>query len=143
VITSKGENSHSPGASIQRISLPSRLIAITLFLWTSSNAHARPVQNWTDEQLTSEADLIVIATATSSQDEPADRRNAIPDSWVGVNTSLKPSAILKGKLDDKSNTVLHDRYFDKQMAITIVGGPEFVEFDTTGATKYLLFLKQR
>lgn len=114
-----------------------------LVLLGGAAAIARPVQNWTEEKLTAEADLVVIASAKLSKDEAADRSNAKPDSWVGVETEMKVSAALKGKVEGGALTVRHDRYFDPAMSVAVVDGPGFVEFDTVGQTQYLLFLKRR
>ncbi len=107
------------------------------------SATARPVEDWSEHKLTDCADFIVIATPTSSQDEPADRTYAKRDSWVGVNTKFQVSAVLKGKLKGNELTLLHNRYFGGgQLAVEIIDGPTLVKFDVKAKTKFLLFLKR-
>jgi hypothetical protein len=122
------------------------VVAIVVLGCFTSSIRARPVPDWSDERLAHEADLIVIAVATSSKDVNADLNNAKPDSWVEVNTVFTPMTVLKGTLEAKSLTVMHDRFFDRAMSMKIIDGPGFVEFDTmgasTGGTEYLLFLKK-
>lgn len=109
----------------------------------SSISTARPVQNWSDKDLTDHADLVVVAAPASSQDEPADRSNAKSDSWVGVNTKFQVAAVLKGELKEGEVTLLHHRYFGgDKTAVEIIDGPGFVKFDPAAGQKYMLYLKR-
>jgi hypothetical protein len=119
------------------------LISTVILLGFCSSAAARPVDDWSDQKLTKRADAILIGAPTSSEDEPADRSNAKPDSWVGVNTKFHVAAILKGKLKEDEITFLHQRYFGgEKVQIETIDGPNFVKFDPRAGTKYLLFLKR-
>src|SRR4029453_13287351 len=85
-------------------SLRSRLTPICLVLAAlligTFPCHARIHRAWTHGDLTKEADLIVIASATGTQDT-ADKLGEA--GWqaqmVGVNTTFDVGATLKGKLD--------------------------------------------
>ncbi len=66
-----------------------------------------------------------------------------PGTLVGVNTVFKRWAVIKGKLSDETFTVRHNRFFDPKFLPKEEDGPSIVEFDATGHTQYLLFLKKR
>jgi hypothetical protein len=118
------------------------VVAIVVLGLLTPPIQARPVTGWSDEKLAHEADLIVIAVATSSKDQDTNLGNARPDSWIEVNTVFTPMTVLKGTLEAKSLTVMHDRFFDRTLSTKIIDGPGFVEFDSTDGTEYLLFLKK-
>jgi hypothetical protein len=130
------------------------LALVSLAVSACMTAHARPVRSNALTDLRDDADLVVIGKAVASRDEPADRSYATAESWVGVNTTFKLDVVLKGKrvgtqpadteagkLSGREITVLHQRYFQRDKITTVIDGPAFVQFDTTGGTAYLLFLK--
>jgi hypothetical protein len=115
---------------------------------------ARPVPAWSYEKLVAGADLVVIATATAARDtkEPAvlpgvSRAGAdgklAPVPAVGVETTFKVEAVLKGEAKDlKEFVVYHLREPDAQAQAVAVNGPMLVKFDVEARHKYLLFLKR-
>ena len=109
---------------------------------------------WSYEKLVAGADLVVIATPTAARDtkEPAvvpgvsrdgaDGRLA-PVAAVGVETTFKVEAVLKGEAKDLKEFVLyHLREPDAQANAPVVNGPMLVKFDVKARRKYLLFLKR-
>src|SRR5688572_6354578 len=100
---------------------------------------ARPVPAWSYEKLVAGADLVVIATPTAAKDtkEPAvipgfsragaDGQTA-PMAAVGVETTFKVEAMLKGEPKDlKEFVVYHLREPDGQGPVP--NGPMLVKFD--------------
>jgi hypothetical protein len=117
-----------------------------------SVASARRLEDWPYERLFKAADLVVIARPTTSED-CADRSadNPWKEEFIGVNTTFKVEAILKGKATGETIKVLH---FRVKEGVLINDGPCHVTFRqkgiavrTEGATaklgapEYLLFLK--
>ena len=112
----------------------------------------RPVPAWSYEKLVAGADLVVIATPTATRDtkEPAvvpGVNRAGPDGQpapvaaVGVETTFKVEAVLKGEAKDLKEFVLyHLREPDAQAPAP--NGPMMVKFDVKAPHKYLLFLKR-
>jgi hypothetical protein len=118
------------------------LVLGTLLIGTSVPCHARLHRAWTHRDLTNEADLIVIATATGTADTD-DKLGAAgwQTQMVGVNTTFDVGATLKGKIDGKL-VVHHFRYPDPTPPLR--NGPSFVTFQTgERPPAYLLFLKKR
>lgn len=124
------------------------------FSLPAPRASARLVENWPYEKLLQEAGLVVIAEATGSEDS-GDR--ATLGGWkvefLGVNTSFRVKATLKGKVEGDSIKVLH---FKVKEGVLIANGPSLVSFRTERtsvetktaqislpAPHYLLFLKVR
>jgi hypothetical protein len=114
----------------------------------------RIVPAWSYEKLVAGADLVAIATATASRDtkEPAvvpgvSRSGAdgkpAPVAAVGVETTFKVDAVLKGEAKDlKEFVVYHLREPDAQAQAPAVNAPMLVKFDVEAKHKYLLFLKR-
>jgi hypothetical protein len=118
------------------------LLAAAFLLCGGVPTHARLHRLWVHADLAKEADLIVIATATGTQDT-ADKLGTADweTQMVGVNTSFDVGATLKGKIDGKL-IVHHFRYPDPTPPLR--RGPSFVTFQ--GGERppaYLLFLKRR
>jgi hypothetical protein len=118
-------------------------------------ASARLIESWPYERLLKEADLVVIARATSAadcEDRTTDNRWKAP--FLGVNTTFRVESVLKGKARGRSIRVLHFKLKD---GVRIVNGPLLVSFRRTslelrtkeggklglGVPSYLLFLKVR
>ena len=114
---------------------------------------ARVIENWPYDRLFKEADLVVIARATSSKecdDKTSD--NPWKEEFLGLNTSFTVETVLKGKCDGDKLTVLHFKLRDE---VKIESGPLLVSFRTEGteivlkggkkvglgAPEYMLFLK--
>lgn len=134
---------------------------IGLSLVTSAGS-ARLIESWPYEKLFKNADLVVLATAVSSEkcsDEFTD--HPWPLEFVGVNTVMDVKHILKGKIDGKNITVLHFKFGEPRKgkkpedAKIIFDGPLFVAFRTKPVTikvdgenvripkpEYMLFLKK-
>lgn len=106
-------------------------------------ATARPVRGWSTAELWAKADLVVIATAKSTQDAENQRfDHPQDDTWVAVETVFDAQASLKGGLKEKTLTLRHLRYYNKQAEVTVRDGPAFVEFDVHKKNSYLMFLKR-
>jgi hypothetical protein len=111
---------------------------------------ARPARSWTYEQLTAEADAVVIATPTENQDtkEPtvfpnmqrtgADGKSA-PVPAVGVETKFEVQAILKGEKKLKTFVFYHLRQLVPE---NVPNGPMLVKFEPKEPKRYLMFLKR-
>jgi hypothetical protein len=114
---------------------------------------ARIIAKWPYDRLFKEADLVVIASATSSEDcDDKTSDNPWKKEFVGLNTSFSVKTVLKGKCDGDKLTVLHFKLKDD---VKIVNGPLLVSFRTKGteivlkdglkvglgAPEYMLFLK--
>jgi len=122
------------------------VLAIGLFLTLLLPANARPVRMWSPDELTQKADIIVIATIKSIEDEYSKRMvSSIPkaDTWVPIESVFDVQAVLKGHLSNKTVTIRHYRYFDKSAEVIVSDGPGFVEFNPAKKNQYLIYLKQR
>lgn len=128
--------------------------AIFIFLILVQAVQARQIEDWPYERLFAEADLVVIAKATSSEDTD-DKLEA--EGWdaadfAGQNTKFEIQSTLKGAIDKKTIQVLHFRAAEGRL---FQNGPLFVAFrhgdlimkwkDGNVATpiEYLLFLRKR
>ncbi len=123
-----------------------KLLFTSVFLALASDCGARPVAYWPYEKLTKEADLLVIATPTRTVDTgekmnlPGVARNNKPIAGLGVNTTFKVLAVLKGEQDLKSFVLFHLREAEpEEMA---PNAPMLVSFDPKKNKRYLLFLKR-
>jgi hypothetical protein len=122
---------------------------------------ARPIKVWTKSELMEKADLVVVAIPVGSQES-----SGVPSAengWiVGVETTFRIEALLKGKVSDPPPSLPtaivvgpHDSNRKKlpEMRITVshyrhaaghehaVDGPTYVRFDGQ-SREYLLFLKK-
>jgi hypothetical protein len=121
-----------------------------------TRAEARGLESWPYDRLTREADLVVIAQPTSVADAGESwMGNPWQVEFVGVVTTFKVQATLKGKIEGDELKVLHYRLPPK---VSIANGPGLVSFrlaptslqlskaDTKGEIKlgndYMLFLKK-
>jgi hypothetical protein len=123
-----------------------RLLSATALLALASVCVARPVAYWPYEKLAKEADLIVIATPTGTEDSgekmnlPGIARDNKPVRGLGVNTTFEALAVLKGDPDLKNCVLFHLRETEPQNMS--VNGPALVAFDPKKKRRYLLFLKK-
>jgi hypothetical protein len=112
----------------------------------ASTSFGRPVAYWPYDKLTKEADLIVIATPSKTEetgekmDLPGISRNNKPVPGVGINTTFAVIAVLKGKQDLEEFVLFHLREAEPQ--VISVNGPGLVSFDPSEKKRYLLFLKR-
>ncbi len=114
-----------------------------LVLASGSSAAARAVRLWSPAELWEKADLVVIATARSTQDEKNQQFDHPKDNtWVAVETVFDAQASLKGSPKEKILTLGHYRYYNKQAGVTVRDGPAFVEFNVQKKNLYLMFLKR-
>jgi hypothetical protein len=117
-------------------------------LGNAFSVSARPVSIWSANELWEKADLVVMGTANTSQDEYK-VENAKADTWIPVLTKFNIEAVLKGQTGKKSVadnvflTVRHNRYFDRVSEIAVIDGPSFVEFDPEPKNQYLIFLVRK
>jgi hypothetical protein len=127
--------------------------AATLTLF-SHRAGARALPSWPYERLLKEADVVVIAKASSVTDTgETTRDNPWKAEFVGLNTTFEVQATLKGTVENDKLQVLHYRL---KPDVLINNGPTLVSFRLRGMTittkeakvelgkpSYLLFLKKR
>jgi hypothetical protein len=114
---------------------------------------ARLLENWPYDRLFKEADLVVIARATSTEDcDDKTSDNPWKEEFLGLNTAFSVETVLKGKCKGDKLTVLHFKVRDE---VRIANGPLLVSFRTKGteivlkggtkvglgAPEYILFLK--
>jgi hypothetical protein len=112
-------------------------------------ALARPVAFRNYDQLTAEAELVVIATPTAVRETP-ERTNlpflAPPLKAIGVETTFEVSALLKGELPDvpagKPRRLVLHHYRLPASTAPIPNGPGLVSFDPAARKQYLMFLKR-
>ncbi|MGV3721600.1 MAG: hypothetical protein ACO1SX_11880 [Actinomycetota bacterium] len=112
-------------------------------------AHARPVAFRNYDQLTREADLVVIASPTATRDTP-ERRDlpgispAIP--VIGVETTFQVAAMLKGEVNlgptDKSKPLTLHHYRLPDNSVISPNGPSLVVFNPKDRKQFLMFLKR-
>src|SRR5436190_11682875 len=116
-------------------------IAVLLAVLVASLAQARLMRTWTYRELYDQADVVVIAKPTATQDteERATLPNIAPDVHVvGLSTEFEISVVMKGEKDLKKTTLHHYRLVDpKQM---LLNGPMLASFEPNQQTRYLLFL---
>jgi hypothetical protein len=130
------------GAAMNRTSAMRTLFVTALLIFTSFLS-ARPVRMWSVQELTKEADLVVVGTVSSSADAANHASpDAKADTWIAVNTTFTVDSALKGEFKDKTVAVRHHRYNDPKAEITIVDGPSFVRFDSKLKNRYLIFLRR-
>src|SRR6266852_4297935 len=87
---------------------------------------ARLIEDWPYDRLFKEADLVVIARATSSEGcDDKTRDNIWKEEFLGVNTTFAVKSVLKGKCEGDKITVLHFKLNDE---VLIQNGPLLVSF---------------
>ena len=118
-----------------------KILAGVLILTTGLLAQARLMRTWSYQELYEQADLVAIATPTSTQDttEKATLPNISPDVHViGLSTEFEIRLVLKGDKGLKKMTLHHYRLPDPKQLM--INGPNLASFDPNGHGRYLLFL---
>lgn len=118
-----------------------RIIAALLILSTVLLAQARLIPTWSYQKLYDEADLVVIAKPTSTQDttEKAVLPNIAPDVHVvGLSTGFDISVVMKGNKSVKKVTLHHYRLAESKQLME--NGPCLASFDPKQPARFLLFL---
>lgn len=122
-------------------------IPVFMLLALVALCDARPVAFWTYEKLAKEADLIVIATPTKTEDSgervsfPGIARGENqPVPALGVNTTFAVLAVLKGDRELSSMVLFHLREAEPQAVA--LNAPMLVAFAPEAKRRYLLFLKR-
>lgn len=112
-------------------------------------AFARPVPFRNYDQLTAEAELVVIASPTAVRELP--ERSDLPSiapalRAIGMETTFEVSALLKGEIrgtpGGKPKTLVLHHYRLPASAAPIPNGPGLVSFDPKERKQYLMFLKR-
>ncbi len=118
-------------------------ITSVLILATSLVAQARLIQNWSDQELYDQSDLVVIAAPTTSADtrERTDLPGLLSQHVIGVETGFVVSAVVKGDKELK-NVILHHYRVDEERSGLVVNGPNLIAFKSEEKRKFLLFLKR-
>lgn len=122
------------------------ILYVILVAMLTPATFARPVAYWPYDKLTKEADLIVIATPSKTEetgkkmDLPGIARDNKPVPGLGINTIFSVIAVLKGKQSLRDFVLFHLREVEHQEIS--VNGPGLVSFDPNEKKRYLLFLKQ-
>ena len=123
--------------------------ALAALLAATCLCDARPVAQWTYEQLTEDAGFVLIATPTETRDREktvipnmlragADGKY-VPVPAVGIETTFKVLAVLKGDKKLKGFALYHLREANPE---NVPNGPQLISFDLKGQRRYLLFLKR-
>jgi hypothetical protein len=119
-------------------------LAILPLLWLTTVAYARPVSSMPYDRLTAEADLIVVATPISvrdTQEKITLPRLSPPTRVVGVETTFKVLAVLKGD-KDAQRCVLHHFRKAKPEQHPKPNGLGLLAFEPKDKKTLLLFLKR-
>ncbi|HVU28055.1 MAG TPA: hypothetical protein VHG71_10020 [Verrucomicrobiae bacterium] len=112
------------------------LIATTAFL-----AQARLMRTWSYQDLFDQADIVVIAKPTGTQDtgEQATLPNIAPDVHViGLSTDFDISVVVKGDKTLKK-LILHHYRLENPKEL-MMNGPNLASFNPKAYTRFLLFL---
>jgi hypothetical protein len=113
-----------------------------LILTTALLAQARLMRTWSYQELYDQADLVAIATPTSTQDTTAKATlpNISPDVYViGLSTEFDIRMVLKGDKSLKKMTLHHYRLANPKELM--MNGPNLASFDPKDHPRYLLFLR--
>jgi hypothetical protein len=131
--------------------LPIGAFALIVLMASSGTGIARILANWPYDKLMKEADLVVIAVPSKTEDaDDKPPEHVWNYEFVGQNTTFEIKSALKGKVDGKSIKVLHFRFGDLKKGLdpndffshVIMDGPCFVAFDLAKpASEHLLYLK--
>lgn len=125
-------------------------VALAALAVASTPGTARLLDSWPYDKLMKESDLVVIATATKTEDtkdEPPE--HSWPVEFVGQNTTFDVKHVLKGKVKGEQIKVLHFKFGELKKSVDpkniadhiVIDGPLFVAFRTKSAPDHLLFLK--
>jgi len=104
-------------------------------------AHGRPSRAWSFQELTDQADLVVIAKpiSTTNTTEHWVLPNTSPGVRViGVNTEFEVLVALKGDKSLKTLVLHHCRLANPEEHL--FNGPSLVSFDPKQPNRFLLFL---
>jgi hypothetical protein len=115
------------------------VLALAVILISTGIVGARMVRMWSYQELLDKSDLVVIATATGTNDTNEHLNNFqgfVGQPAIGVETKFEVSAVLKGDKTPKE-LVLHHFHADR---LTVPNGPGFVSFDPAKKRTFLLFL---
>ena len=118
-----------------------KIITGFLILTAAILTQARIMRTWTYQELYDQADLVVIAKPTSTQEttEKAVLPDLRPDvNALGLSTEFEISVVLKGDKSLKKVTLHHYRLANTKLYY--INGPILVSFDPTQDTRFLLFL---
>jgi hypothetical protein len=112
-----------------------------LLLTIASFSQARLMKAWSYQELNDQADLVVIATPTLTQDtsEQTVLPNIGPDVHViGLSTDFEVSLVMKGDKSLKKVILHHYRLANPKEQMN--NGPNLASFDPKQNTHFLLFL---
>lgn len=125
------------------------VLALALAVAGTLPALARLVAYRSYDQLTAEAELVVIAAPTAVQ-ETLERTDlpflSPPLKVIGVETTFEVSALLKGDLPPvpagKPRHLILHHYRLPDSSVPVRNGPSLVSFDPAARKQYLMFLKR-
>ncbi len=114
------------------------VLCSVLLLISTGDVGARFIRPWSYQQLLDKSDVVVIATATATNDtrERIQLPGFVGQPVVGVETKFEVAAVLKGKKEMKDLILHHYR----PEGVVVPNGPIFVSFDPAKKRTYLLFL---
>jgi hypothetical protein len=114
------------------------VLGSALLLISTGAVEARRIVPWSYQELLDKSDVVVIATATATNDtrEHIQLPGFVGQPVIGVETKFAVSAVLKGNKDMK-DLVLHHYRPD---GVKVPNGPLLVCFDLAKQRTYLLFL---
>jgi hypothetical protein len=123
------------------------VLAAALLLGLTGIVAARAVRIWPYQELLDKSDVVVLATATTTNDtkEHLDLPGFAGQAVIGVETKFTVSAVLKGNKALKDIVLHHYRTPDGTNIPNVPNGPSFVSFAPAGnptliPRAYILFL---
>ncbi len=112
--------------------------AILLFAFSLS-AYARLIHVWSEAEMESAADLVVIGTVANVRDLAETNATLWPSfKFCGVETTFKVSKVLKGEYTNRT-VALHHYRFDPPNFIP-PNGPCFVNLKANDTNQFILYL---
>ena len=114
------------------------VLAAGVLLGLTGIVCARCVRIWSYQELLDKSDLVVIGTATTTNNtkEHIQLPGFIGQLVLGVETKFAVSAVLKGN-QGTNDLILHHYQADDA---AVPNGPDFVSFDPAKKRTFLLFL---
>jgi hypothetical protein len=103
--------------------------------------HGRPMRTWSYQELTDQADLVVIAkpvSTTNTTEHSVLPNTALGVRVIGVNTEFEVLVALKGDKSLKKMVLHYYRLANPEEHL--FDGPNLVSFDLKQANRFLLFL---